>query len=1069
MVNQFNTGRQLITDASESYEVAKLNLIAGQKAIASAAYQPALNYLKIGIEILRINEQKPWENQYQLILELHLKAAEAAYLSNQFAEMENLIDIVLENAQSVIDKVQGYDIKIKAYTSQNQLLEAINLSLSALSLLGIDFPESPSHSDIINDLEETAKHLQGRPIKDLINLPKIQDSQAIAAMEILISASMASFLAIPKLFPLVVTKQVKLLIRYGNSPEACVAYALYGQLLCQIVENFDDAYQFGQLALSLLSKFQAERFASQTPFIVILSIRHWKEPLVNLLEPLIIGYQKGLETGNIEYATWNSCIYCAYLFAIGRELNEVKKELNKYMESAKKLQSKNSFYFSVMNYQAVLNLQEESETRCSLTGEEFDEKFMIELFQKNNYKLALFHVYEHKTMLCYWFEEFQQAVENAIEGEKYVDEMATAGLPSFLFYNSLSHLAIYSNASQKQQQKIIEKVTTYQKRMKIWATHNPSHYLNKFYLVEAELARVLGQGIEAREYYDQAISLARNNNYIHEEGLAYEIAARFYLSNHQNHLARYYLQDAYYAYNRWGAIAKVKDLMTKYPELLNQNTQTSLKSTIITTGRHLSSDFDLTSVLKASQVIAGEIILERLLEKLMNTVIENAGAQKGFLLLEKEGKWVIEAEGDIDSNNLTILQSIPIDTIKKTTQQPILSSAIINYVAHTKENVVLTNAACEGQFTQTPYIRITKPKSILCTPLLNQGKISGIIYLENNLTTGAFTPERVEILKILSTSAAISIENSRLYEQLEDYSKTLENKVNLRTQELQEKNQQLGTTLAQLKATQDQIIAQEKLASLGSLTAGIAHEIKNPLNFVNNFAELCVELAEELQEEIDNIKDSLDQETLDYLAEIIEDIKQNSQKIHEHGQRADKIVHGMLMHSRGKSGQRQLTNINGLLGDSLNLAYHGMRVKDSSFQINIQTNYDNNLPEINLVPQDISRVFLNAINNACYAVHEKKKKLNENFFPTLIVTTKDHDNHIEITIHDNGLGIPQEIIDKIFNPFFTTKPTGQGTGLGLSISHDIIVQGHQGQILIDSQENCFTELKIVLPKTIKAY
>ncbi|MEA5509205.1 AAA family ATPase [Crocosphaera sp. UHCC 0190] len=1062
LVNQLNFGRQLISYEQELSELAKLNLVAGKKAKISAAYQAALNYLKIAIELLK--DQENWKKQYQLIFEIHLEAAEAAYLTCRFEEMEDLLEVALEKAQSILDKVQGYEIKIRAYTSQNKLLESIEIAFDALSLLGINFPKSPNYIDIKNNLEETSSLIPNNDIKTLINLPEISDQKAITSLRILVSMSMAAYLAFPQLFPLIVTKQVDLSIHYGNSYESCVAYGFYGELLCQITGEFDDGYEFGQLALALLTKLQAKRLEAQTLFVVTLSIRHWKEPLEQLLPSLLLGYKRGLETGNIEYAMWNAYLYCAYLFSIGRELNEVKYELTKYIESAKSLQSKNSLYFLSMNYKAVLKLMNISEETDNLLGQKYASNELLEIYKKANYRLALFHFYDNKTLLNYWFENFTEAVENAKEGEKYVSKMVTAGLPKFLFYSSLAWLAVYSQSLKDDQQTILEKIIFNQERIKIWANHNPSHHLHKFYLIEAELSRVLGKEQAARDYYDRAISIAQKNNYIHEEGLAYEVAARFYLSKDQKHLARYYLQDAYYTYQRWGAKAKVKDLEEKYPQLLEKEPKKALKSIITTTGKHLSSELDLTSVLKASQVISGEIVLEKLLTKLMQAVIENAGAQRGFLLLKKADNWVIEAAGDIDSHNLTVLQSIPIDTIDSKSQAPLLSVAIINYVAHTQENIVLNDATYEGKFTQTSYIVKTQPKSILCTPLLHQGKLSGIIYLENNLTTGAFTPERVEVLKILSTSAAISIENSRLYEQLEDYSKTLEKKVDLRTHELQEKNQQLANTLEQLKATQDQIIAQEKLASLGALTAGIAHEIKNPLNFVNNFAELCIELTEEVKEEIEGHKDKLDEETIEYLEEILGDIKQNSQKIHEHGQRADKIVHGMLMHSRGKPGQRELTDINSLLAESLNLAYHGIRSKDTSFKIKIKTNYAENLPKIKISPQEISRVFLNTINNACYAIHEKKKAMGEEFIPTLTITTTEQDEQIQISIRDNGNGIPKTMLDQVFNPFFTTKPTGQGTGLGLSISHDIIVQGHQGQILVQSEENNYTELKILLPK-----
>ncbi|MDJ0659783.1 MAG: AAA family ATPase [Crocosphaera sp.] len=1063
IVNQINIASKLIKDPLEYEQLSRLNLIAGKKAKASAAYEVSLNYLQFAIRFL--DKNKVWETQYQFSLELHLEAAESASLTGNFEVMEVLIKTIIEYSKFLLDTVKAYEIKIKAYTSQNNLLEAINLSLSTLALLGIIIPKNPTVSEIENALEETNKLLQNTVIKDLVNLPLITDNKAIASLRILITMSMAAFLASPRLFIIIVTQQIKLCLTYGNSPEACVTYAFYGELLCQITENFDEGYEFGKLALSLLSKLQAKRLEAQTSFIVILSIRHWKEPIKELLNPLRLGYEKGLETGNIEYAMWNAQLYCNYLFATGKALNDVKNELKKYIQAAKKMQSKNSLYFLAMNYQLVLNLQNECEFPCRLVGEAFDEDQMLPLYNKSHYNLALFHIYTHKTTICYLLGELEKALEYAQEGEKYIGEMLTAGSPKFLFYSCLTHLGIYDQKSKTEQLNIINKVTNHQIKMKLLATHNPDHYLGKFYLIEAELYRILGDDKNARESYDQAIIYFEKNNYIHEKAIAYELAAKFYVNKKHTHIAYYYLQDAHYYYKIWGATAKVNQLEERYPQLLTKDDYLPKTLQAKTTGKTLSKELDFKSILKASQVISGEIILKKLLEKLMKTIIENAGAQKGFLLLENNNNWFIEAEGNVEKKHLTTLQSIPLNYSQENNDDIKLSIPIINYVAHTQESIVLNHATQEGKFTQTSYIIKNQPKSILCTPIINQGKLNGIIYLENNLTTDAFTPKRIEIVKILSSSAAISIENSRLYEQLEDYSKTLEKKVQSRTQELQDKNQQLNVTLAKLKATQNQIIAQEKLASLGALTAGIAHEIKNPLNFVNNFAEICVELTEELQEEIDTQKDKLDQETTDYIEEILDDIKQNSQKIHEHGQRADKIVHGMLMHSKGKPGQRQLTDLNNLLAESVNLAYHGMRVKEPSFKIKIDTYYDNNLPEINIVPQDISRVFLNAINNACYAVHEKSKLVKDNFTPTLIITTTAKNEEIEIIIQDNGKGIPQAIIDKVFNPFFTTKPTGQGTGLGLSISYDIIVQGHQGQLLIDSQENEYTELKIILPIT----
>ncbi len=310
-------------------------------------------------------------------------------------------------------------------------------------------------------------------------------------------------------------------------------------------------------------------------------------------------------------------------------------------------------------------------------------------------------------------------------------------------------------------------------------------------------------------------------------------------------------------------------------------------------------------------------------------------------------------------------------------------------------------------------------------------------------------------------------------EALQKANEELEIKVSERTSELTHTVEQLQNEIKErqrieenLRAMQNQIIVQEKLASLGSLTAGIAHEIRNPLNFVNNFSEVSIELTEELFEELENQGERLNAETNEYIAEILTDLKENLKKINQHGQRAEKIVGNMLLHSRGQSGHWEATDINSLLGEYINLAYHGIRAKEDTFNITIETDYDNQIGKIDVVPQDIARVFLNIISNACYALHKEKQEKGEEFSPLLDVKTRNLEGRIEIRIRDNGPGIKPEVLDKIFNPFFTTKPTGEGTGLGLSISHDIVIQQHRGEIKVETEIGNHTEFVIILPKKI---
>jgi len=1074
IVNQLNKGRELIERQTERGELARLNLRAGKKAKSSAARQQAFNYLQIGLSLLG---KESWSQQYNLTLDLYVEAAEAAYTIANYDKMECLTQVVLQKAQTLLDKVKVYEVKMQASCAQIKFIEAIKTGLEVLRLLGVELPERPSQSDLTREIEQIKSALAGRQAKELMDLPQMTDPHKLAAMRVMNYLFGPAFIAINQLSLVNWCRQVNLLLQYGHSADSAFPYVGYGLILCLIGE-LDTGYQFGQLALKLLERFKDRTFKARTYAMYKLFIKHWNEPLRETSSFCLEAYQSGIETGDLEYAASAMAGYAYAFYLSGAELMDAKKQMAKAIAVTSQVQQEAYLHWTQIYMQAILNLMGQANNPCRLIGEVYDEEKMMPVHLAAKDRTAMMHAYSHKLPLCYLFQEFQQAVENADEFEEYA---ANAGssfiLPTAYFYDTLARLAVYSNASEAEREEILRKVAAKQEKMELWAKQAPMNFLHKFYLVEAEHARVLGKDKDAREYYDRAITLAHENEYLNEEALAYELAGRFYLARNQKHVARHYLQDAHYAYQRWGAVAKVKDLEASYPQFLAQGStdtlQTRLNTSATQSGKTTSDVLDLNSVLQASQTISGEIILDKLLSKLMKLVIENAGAQKGFLILEKEGNWVIEAEGTVDSNEVTILQSIPVDSGDTDRPLPLLSAAIINYVARTKKNVVLNDAVNEGQFTRDSYIVATQPKSILCTPLLNQGKLSGILYLENNLTTGAFTSDRVEVLKILSAQAAISIENSRLYEQLEGYSRTLEQKVEARTQELQEKNQDLASLLQKLKATQARIIAQEKLASLGALTAGIAHEIKNPLNFVNNFAELSIELTQELLEEIEQQKDRLDPETRESIAEILNILSQNAQKINEHGKRADNIVRGMLIHSRGQVGERQLTDINAMLAEAVNLACHGMHAKDASFNITIKTDYDQNLGQANIVPSNISRAFINLINNACYAAHKKKLRFQadphnevEGFLPTLSVSTKDLGEQVEIRIRDNGEGIPQKVLDQIFNPFFTTKPPGEGTGLGLSISHDIIVQQHQGEIKVKTEVGNYTDLLITLPKII---
>ncbi|HEY9834742.1 MAG TPA: AAA family ATPase, partial [Stenomitos sp.] len=768
IVNQLNLGQTLIDQQTQRDELAQLNLEAGRKAKASAAYQSAFNYLQVGFGLLR---EDSWYNQYNLTLGVYVEAAEAAFLVANFDEMERLTEIVLQQAQTLLDRVAVYEIKHQAYYAENKPLEAVKIALDVLKLLEVVFPDQPSESDFMLALQETQSALAGKQALELIELPKMVEPLKLAIMRILVLIYMPSYLASPSLFPLVALKLVNLSLKYGNAPESAFGYVTYGLMLCTSLADIETGYQFGQLALYLSERFNAKQFLAKVSLIANNHIRPWKEHIKDTLSSLLEGYQIGLETGDWQYAAMTGYTYCLHIYLIGRKLAEVKKEMTKYGEAISELKQEGVLHWHQMFWQLILNLSGQTEKPFHLKGELYDETKMLPIHLEANDQGSLFNAYLIKITLNYLFQNIQQALVDAIKIEEYLSSASGPFIPIHHFYDSLIWLAFFIDALETEQNCILEKVTANQEKMEKWAHHAPMNYLHKFYLVEAERARVLGNDKDAREYYDKAISLAHENEYLNEEALAYELAGRFYLARNQNHVARHYLHDAHYAYQRWGAVAKVKDLEARYPQFLantSTNTlQTRLPPSTTESGQTTSGVLDLNSVLKGSQSISSEIELEKLLANLMKILIENAGAQTGFLILEKEGQLLIEAKGDAEQDDVIVRQSPLVEASQN------LPLSAINYVVRTREDVVLADATREGIFTTDTYIIKKQPKSILCTPIIHQSKLIGLLYLENNLSTGAFTPDRLEVLKLLSSQAAISLQNAQLYVALRESERRL--------------------------------------------------------------------------------------------------------------------------------------------------------------------------------------------------------------------------------------------------------------------------------------------------------
>ena len=1106
LVNQLNFGVEIITDVAQRQELAELNLWAGKKAKLSTAYQAAVRYLQLGLSLLPSHS---WQTCYELTLELHVEAVEAEYLTTNFGRAQELAEVVLVEGKTLLEKIRIYELRMLFDIAQNQMQDAMVTALQVLEMLGVELPLQPSQEDIGGAIARIQTLVGDRPIEALADLPAMDDPMKIAAMRIMMNLCAPAYIANPPLLILTILTMVGRCVEFGNSAIASFAYGYYGLLGCSVLGNIDLGYRAGKLSIQLLEKYPAKELKAKVYALFNIFVRHWKDHASDCIEPFREAIQSGLETGDIEHAGYCACNYSTYPFFLGQDLEAAAKLQAEYIDLTAKNKQEFSLYYIKIWRQMVLNLLGQSADKLALIGESFDETVHLPLLQQTNNKLSIFHTYLVKSILAFWFKDYPAALENAQQAEQYIDgALGFITVPKHHFYTCLALLApcetppLTSDLSENSEVlKRLEALAPYQEKLQHWAEHSPRNHGHRALLVQAEIARVKGEAWAAMELYEQAIQQAEENGYPQEEALFYEIAAEFYFGINREKIARTYLTEAYYGYVRWSAIAKVEDLQTRYPQyFLHFNNQDgfALSATQTSTVRTSSSAgdvLDLASAFKASQAIASEIILEQLLEKLMGILLESAGAQLGYLFLKKGQQLTIEAEISIEHDRVVIHPSIPISENQN------LPRSIINYVYRTQRPVVLEDASQEKLFATDPYVVSQSIKSVLCLPILKQGKLLGLLYLENNLIPAAFTPDRLEVLNVLSSQAAISLENAILYknlsaanEQLEQYSRTLEEKVQERTLEvtqkntllqqevqeriqaekqLQEKAEELETALRQLQKTQAQLIQTEKMSSLGQLVAGVAHEINNPINFISgnlrhsrDYLEDILSLLELYQEcypyPLDQIENKI--EEID-LAFLISDFPNILNSMQNGAERIQSIVLSLRNFARHDEAEKKIVHIQEGIESTLVVLQHRLKDEQENAIVEVETDYGQ-LPKIECYPGQLNQVFLNIFNNALDAL--ESNEFDPGVHPKLQISTRSlienpEKEQIEIRIADNGPGMDDKIRHRIFDPFFTTKPVGQGTGLGLWICYQIVVEKHGGQILCHSQPGKGTEIVIQIP------
>ncbi len=764
IARQLNEGRSYISDKAERRDLAELNLLAGRKAKLSAAFSPALEYFIIGKELL---DDSAWQQPYQTAFDLYFEYCECAYICGNFQQAERQSAFLIDNAKTILDKSEVYLMRGIQYSTMGELEKSIDMLLNGLKLLGINISPFPEESVIAGEMERVKAELRKHKIADLINLPEMKEPAQKMAMKLLTYTLHYGYVTGNEgLLISSIIKGVRTSLQYGNAPESAYMHNCYGFLLSHIFDDMKTGYEFGKLALALDDRFTDMKRKTSNLFIYTIFCQSWNSHPKEWENWYTKAIETGLETGDLLYTSYA----CINILPWNPEINLTSAiaEGEKYLAIIKKANYQDAVDMAMIHQHLRLNLIGKTFNAISLSSDAFDEEAALAGLKASKYSTGVATYYIYKSITCFYYEEYEAALRYVKEADKAIK--ALRGQPhivDFCLYSFLTYAALSPGMQGDKKDEAWARLKKEYAQMKKWADYNPVNFNHFKYLMEAELARLSDEIVKAHNLYDQAIETAGKNGFPHFEALANEQAGKFWLSIGKEKFARVYLDEARYGYELWEAKRKVEYLDAKYLDILikkNRNHPAGYNRAAFNEpyelNNHSAELLDFSTIMKAVQTLSSEIEMDKLISRIMEIAIENAGAERGLLILPEDNRWLIRAEGKAG----TKVETLRNQNVSNSTK---LSHAIFNYVARVKESVVLNDAAIDANFSTDPYIQDYGIKSLVCMPILNQQKLTGILYLENKLTDGAFTANRLKVVRILSAQAAISLQNAGLYDVLQ--------------------------------------------------------------------------------------------------------------------------------------------------------------------------------------------------------------------------------------------------------------------------------------------------------------
>jgi PAS domain S-box-containing protein len=1116
VVNQLNHAVDLIAEVGERMALLRLNVLAGVKAKAGIAYCAARDYLA---QAAALAAADAWTRHYDETLELCLGLAECEYLVGNFDAADQLFELMLGNAHSDPDRARIYSLRMKVCEVGGGYDESLILALKALKLFGVTFPESEDEIQTAADAEFRAVsvNLLGRRIGDLIDAPAADAPEVRAIIDLLVDAVPSAYNGRPKLFPLMAMKAVNFSLLYGNTDQSGYAYAVHALMLAGVYGDMAQAFEFSEMALRLNDKFNNARLRGTLLHLHGDHVNFWRRHFATGVPILEQGLRACLEVGDLVYAGHLAFLMVWQANERGDRLEEVLALAARNGSVASQSHNDAVYETIQLEQQFVASLLGRTSDPLKFDAGGFDERASLATIAKAAFGCGMVFHPIMKQILAFLYGRHAEALDAARLAEPMLGAaMATPIEATHHFYYALILTALYPSAPAAEQTQFSSLLEGKLKKLKLWADNCPQNYHNRYALVLAEIARIEGRPAEAMDLYEDAIRSARDNGFVQQEALAFELAARFYATRGFAMFARAYLKNARDGYLRWGAHGKVRQLDETYRQLREEAIAPRAPIAIPETVEHL----DLATVVKVSEAVSGEIVLEKLIDTLMRTAIEHAGAERGLLILPRGDEHRIEAEVTTRGNEVIV------DLRQASVTAADLPESVFRYALRTRESVLLPDASGQNPFSADDYIRERRARSVLCLPILKQTRLLGMLYLENNLTPHAFTPARMAILRLLASEAASSMENARLYRDLaeregrirrlvdaniigiilcdvaghileandaflrmvgynrEDFVSQRVRWTDMTPPEWRERDQQQlvpelmrkgrlqpfekeffrkdGSRVPVLIGVANFEDGYQSVAFVLDLTerkhaADALRALQMDLAHANRLAtmgQLAASIAHEVNQPIGAARNNA-HAALRFLTgdpPDLEEVREAIECVVNDTYRAGDIISGIRDQVKKTPPRKAAVDLNEAIEEVIAL----VRGELSKHRVSIQMRLREELSTVHADRVQLQQVMLNLVLNAIEAIISVDDEGRE-----LVISTESIPAEgVLVSFSDSGCGVAPEDRERIFESFYTTK--AGGVGIGLSICRSII-DAHSGRLWVDAHQPRGAVFRFTLP------